>query len=228
MTKKPAVVISLGGSLIAPENIDTTYLLRFRDFIKRNLNKFRFIIVTGGGKTARQYQEAADKLHIKDSESLDWVGLYSSRLNAQLVRVIFGRLAEEEISVDPTVKAIFRRPVLIGAGYKPGWSTDFVAASLAVEYGASRVINLTNISHVYDRDPKKFKNAKSLRKLAWIEYQKIVGTKWRPGLNLPFDPVASGLARVSGLDVCIIYGRKFSEIQKAIEGKKFNGTVIGD
>lgn len=48
--KKEVIVLSLGGSVFLPDNIDVNFLLKFRKLIRAYLNKYKFAIITGGGK----------------------------------------------------------------------------------------------------------------------------------------------------------------------------------
>ena len=111
-------------------------------------------------------------------------------------------------------------------GWKPGCSTDFDAIKFAELYGADTVINLSNISHIYDSDPKKNKKAKKLQNVSWKEMRKIVGNKWIPGANLPFDPIACKEGEHLGIKVLFAKGTDLKEVDNAIEDKKIVGTVI--
>jgi uridylate kinase len=115
---------------------------------------------------------------------------------------------------------------MIGAGFLPGNSSDLDAVVLAKTYGARKIINLTNTDYVYDSDPKKNQSAKPIREISWEDYRKIVGSKWRPRLNSPFDPIASKIAEESKLEVVIANGRKLDNLGKILQGKKFVGTLI--
>jgi uridylate kinase len=101
-----------------------------------------------------------------------------------------------------------------------------VAVRLARLYGASTVINLTNTERVYDKDPAKFRNAKPFDVISWAEFRKIVGTKWSPGSNAPFDPIASRLAARSCMKVIVAKGTDLSNLRELLLGKKFRGTTI--
>ena len=56
--------------------------------------------------------------------------------------------------------------------------------------------------------------------------EKIVGSKWSPELNLPFDPIATKLAKKLGLTVIVTNGNNFENINNIITGDKFIGTII--
>lgn len=228
MRKLPPTVISLGGSLIAPKKgIDTEFLKSFRTLIRRRIKKGeRFIFVCGGGATARQYQHAAKGLGRLTREDIDWLGIHSTRLNAHLVRAMFNGDAHESVVTNPNDPPRFRESILVAAGWRPGWSTDYIAVLLANEFDAEVVINLSDIDRVYSADPKKDKNAVPLDKVSWAEFRKIVGDKWDPGANLPFDPVASKRAQKLGLTVMMVKGQALKDVSAALAGKKFEGTVI--
>jgi len=221
-------VLSLGGSLIAPkEGIDPAFLKRFRALIAKQARKGRrFIIVCGGGATCRAYQKAAAQAAKLTRDELDRLGIQVTVVNASLMRVIFGRLAAPGIVTDPRVVLPRKFPVIIGAGWKPGCSTDHDAVLLAKHFGAGTVVNFSNISYVYDKDPRKFPDAKPFKKLSWAEFIRRFGGRWSPGLNSPFDPVASKAAAKAGLRVVIADGRDLANTDKIIAGKPFKGTVI--
>ncbi len=228
--RKPPIIISVGGSLIVPNGgIDTNFLTKLNYFIRNYIQKdFRFFLVAGGGKIARIYRDAAKKVIGEVSnEDLDWLAIHLTRVNGHLLRTIFQDIAHPRIIENYQKKLKnWREPVVIGAGWKPGWSTDYDAVILAKDYGATTIINLSNIYYVYDKDPKKFKDAKPIKKITWEELEVIVGKKWTPGLSVPFDPIATQLAKKLNLTVIITNGKDFSNLQNIFEGKKFKGTVV--
>lgn len=225
--KSKLIVVSLGGSLIAPGEVDSKFLKKFKELILKFLRKnYRFIIITGGGATARKYQSAIQKVGVLNSEDRDWIGIHTTRLNGHLLRTIFRKYAHPRINKNPYNKFDFREKILIGAGWKPGFSTDLDAVILAKEYGAKTLINLSNIDYVYTADPRKFRNAKKIKEIAWSDFRKIVGDKWDPGLNAPFDPVASKMAEELEMEVVIMNGKKLKNFENYIRDKKFQGTVI--
>jgi len=218
-------VISLGGSLIVPGEVDVKFLAEFRKVILGRKNE-RLIIVCGGGKTCRHYQNAARLLGAKSSPGLDLIGVASTGLNAELVRVIFMPHSHERVIHNPTEKIRTGKRIIICSGWKPGFSTDVDAVLAARNFGAGRIINLTNVDHVYDRDPAKHRDAKPIEKISWNNFLKIAGKKFMPGMHLPFDPVASRLAKKHRIGVVVMNGRKLGNFKKFLAGKKFVGTVI--
>ncbi len=220
------IILSVGGSIISPDKPDYFFLREFKNFIIRNLKKYRFIIVCGGGKTNSYYNEAAKRVSNIKKEDLDWLGITATRLNAELVRTIFGEVAYKKVIYNPEAKLKTNKKIIIAAGWKPGRSTDFVAVILAKKFEAKEIINMTNISYVYDKDPTKFKDAKKLFNITWKEYRKIIGNKWTPRLNSPFDPIASREAQKNKLTVIIIKGTDLNNVERNLHEKNFDGTII--
>ncbi len=221
-------VISVGGSIIIPpEGFNIEFLKKFRELIlKRVKLGEKFILVIGGGSTCRKYQAAAKEVTNASAIDLDWLGIYGTHLNARFVGLLFNGLAETELIINPTKKVKSKKSILIAGGWKPGCSTDYDAVLLAKTYGAKELINASNINYVYTADPKKDANAKPLPQLTWPEMQKIVGDKWDPGANLPFDPKAVKEAGKLKLKVSFVKGTDLDEFAKILGGNEFAGTVI--
>lgn len=217
-------IISLGGSVLVPNNINVRYLKSFAKLIKKYSAKHRFIIVTGGGKTARIYQEAAKRICNPYPEDLDWLGIHATRLNAHLLRTVLRNIAHPRIVKDPTKKIPFKK-VLIAAGWKPCCSTDFDAVLLANTYKANTIINITCIDYLHNKDPRRYKSARKIKKATWQELQNIVGKRWTPGMNAPFDPIAVAEAMKHKLKLIII-GPSIKNLEALLSGRKFKGSVI--
>lgn len=224
---KERVVVSVGGSLIVPDQIDTNFLTRFKALILEKVQRgFTFSIITGGGKTARRYQDAAQAVTPLSPQDLDWIGIHSTRLNGQLLRNIFVGYAHPQVITNPTIDIDVDEPIIIAAGWQPGYSTDYDAVLMAKNLGARRVVNLSNIDYVYDKDPKRYPDAKKMEKVSWEEFRKIIPDRWDPGLSSPFDPVAAKEAEALGLEVAIMNGAKLEEFSNYLDSKPFIGTVI--
>lgn len=220
------IVLSLGGSLICPDGFDFVFLKKFRQLIEKYIRRsFKFVVICGGGRLARNFQEIASKNKRLSNEELDWLGIYATKINSSIVRSIFGNNAEDIVVSNPTKKISIKKNILIASGWKPGWSTDYDAVLLAKNLKANEVFNISNVDYVYDKDPKKFKDAKKIEKMKWNNYLKMTGTKWKAGMNVPFDPIAARAAQESKIKVYII-GKDLNNLRNSLDGKKFKGTVI--
>lgn len=225
-----SIILSLGGSLIVPNGgIDTSFLKSFSEFIRRHIEKNgrRFFIITGGGGTCRHYIKAASEIVSVPNEDLDWLGIHTTRLNAHLVRTIFRDFARPHIIEHYDEKQdIEDYPIIVGSGWKPGWSTDYCAVSMAKNYGAKKVINMSNTDGVYTADPRKDTTATRIDNLTWEKYREMVGDTWTPGLSAPIDPIAARLADEMGLVILTLQGYNLENLENAIEGREFVGTRI--
>lgn len=221
------IIISLGGSLIVPEEIDIEFLKSFKALILEHVAKGKkFVIIAGGGKINKKYNEAARKLSSPSDENLDWIGIAALKLNAELVRVIFAEHANAKVIENLSNKFSFEKSIIIGSAYEPGKSSDWDAVEAAKTVGAKKIINLSNTDYAYDSDPKINPNAKKIEQISWAEYRKIIPTEWTSRLNTPFDPIASKIAEEAGTTVMTMDGRKIDNLDKCLKGEKFVGTVI--
>ncbi|UTC97327.1 UMP kinase [Treponema denticola] len=228
-------VLSVGGSIVAPDKPDFDFLDKFSKTIRNWLlqdSSRKIIMVIGGGAPARDYQNAYRKVcdlrkaPAKNDEA-DWIGIMATRLNAQLVKAVFEELCPNPVVYDPTTVDMFGGQILVAAGWKPGFSTDNDAVVLAERFSGNLVVNLSNIAKVYTDDPKKNPEARPIDSISWEDFIKIVGTEWVPGKNTPFDPIASQRAQKAGIKVICAAGKDIENLENILNGKDFKGTVIG-
>ena len=100
--KQETVIISLGGSIIIPDEVDVRFLRRFRELVLKHARAGkRFIIIAGGGMVCRRYQAAAAKITRLTAEDLDWLGIHATRFNAHLLRTIFRGHAHRRVIKNP-------------------------------------------------------------------------------------------------------------------------------
>src|SRR3989344_7283346 len=228
---KDTVVLKLGGSLIVPNGgLDIEYIKKFYNFIRQQVaeNNRRFFILIGGGKLSRHYRDAGAEItgHELPTEDLDWLGIHATRLNAHLFRTIFRDMAHPNIIKDYSFIEKPDKPIVIAAGWKPGWSTDYDAVILAQDYNIKSIVKMSNTDHVYNKDPNRFKDAKPYETISWKEYRAMIGDTWQPGQHEPFDPIAAKLASQLGTKVLYLDGQDIINAEKAMSGEKFVGTII--
>lgn len=222
------VIMSLGGSIIVPKEIQIKFLKNFKNFILKFLRKnYKFIIVTGGGNVCREYQKAAAAITKVSDEDKDWIGIHATRLNAHLIRTIFKKEAYPVVLDNPFKQINGKKyKLFIASGWRPGWSTDYDAVLLAERFEADKIINASNIDYVYDKDIARYKNAKPIADISWTEYRKIIGFEWKPGMKAPIDPIAARLASKLKMTVIVTKGTNLKNLENILLDKKFTGTVI--
>ena len=222
------IVIALGGSLIVPCKIQTKFLKRFKTFILKNIRKERrFIIVAGGGFTARNYIKAVSSYSIPDKDK-DWIGIYATKINACLLKTIFKEKAYPLIiDKNPSsIKEALKYPVIIGSGWQPGWSTDYDAVMLTKRFNADQIIIASKINYVYNKDISKYKDAFPIKEISWDKYRKLIKKRWKPGMAAPVDPIAAKLASKLKMRVIVTNGKNIKNLENILNNRKFKGTII--
>jgi len=226
--KKDIKVLSLGGSLIVPNEINLSFLRKFRETIRKNTRKFKFVIVCGGGSVARKYIKALSKEGQKDYIQ-DLAGISVTRLNARFMSYFFGINPEKGIPHDmKSIKNLLLKNDIIFCGglrYASDQTSDSTAVKLANYLGAN-FINLTNVKGLYDKNPAKFKDAKFIPRTTIGEFNKLVmKIEAKPGMHAPVDHSAMRVIRENKIKTFII-GDDIKQLDNLLNGREFVGTRI--
>lgn len=226
--QKKVLVLSLGGSLIVPDQVDIKFLQEFRNVIEKNKKNYKFVIVCGGGSVARKYISAL-KQDGKKEYFQDLAGISVTRLNARLVAYLLGKSAEWEPPKDEKhVKEMLKKNDFVVCGglrYAPDQTSDTTAVKLA-NYLNSDFINLTNVKGLYDQNPKEFKDAKFIPSISIEGFNKIVmSIPQKPGMHAPVDHSAMKIIKKHNIKT-IILGKDMKNFDDFLNGKSFVGSVI--
>ncbi len=232
--KKQVIVLSLGGSLIIPKNINVKFLRKFKKVLQKHTKKYKFVVSCGGGSTAREYINGLAKEHLnkktkKFHQSL--LGIASTRLNARFMTYFFGNDANKGIPHDmKEVKNMLKIYDVVFCGalrYAKNETSDATAAKLA-NYFDSEFINLTNVKGLYTKNPKKYKDAKFIKKITWKDFNTIAQKiKFKPGQHFVLDQNAAKIIKKYKIPTYIL-GNKLKNLDKVLKRKKFTGTLIKD
>src|SRR3989304_4722583 len=189
------VVLSLGGSVLAPGEPDAAFLRTLADALRSLARSRRLFVVTGGGRAARAYMEAGRALGAPEPY-LDRLGIKVTRLNARLLIAALGGKSPDEMphTVEEAVVAGGTSRRVGRGGTTPGHTTDAVAAELAEAVGAARLVNATSVDGVYRADPAKDPTARRLDRVTHDELVRLFGKAHaRAGPSIGFDPKGAGL-----------------------------------
>ena len=118
------VVISIGGSVIAP-TLDAKRFIAYAEVIKEIAKSNTVLIVTGGGKAARDYIGVARSMGANEAVC-DLIGISLSRLNARLLISALSSVAFQDIPHNymEAENAMSSHKVVIMGGVTPGQTTD--------------------------------------------------------------------------------------------------------
>ncbi len=223
---RKAWVISLGGSRIVPNEVDDRFLLKFKKLIDSHKSQ-KFVVVTGGGSTARKYISALRKLGegIK-AQSLE--GIAITRLHARLMSKFFGKRANEDLPFNmKKVENLLEKNQIVFCGalrYEKKNTSDGTAAKIAGHI-KSPFINLTNVKGLYSADPRKDKKAKFIKKISWKKFSEITNKiKYKAGQHFVLDQTAAKIIQKDKIPTYIV--GSLTAIDNILKNKKFVGTII--
>lgn len=226
---KKTIVLSLGGSLIIPDNVDHKYLFEFKKIILKNTDKYKFVIVCGGGSLARKYINAL-KQEKTNNQFQSLAGISATRSNARFMNYFFKINPWKGIPHKmKVVKKYLKQQDIIFCGalkYHPNQTSDSTAAQIAKKLKA-KFINLTNVQGLYTDNPIKNKKAKLISKISWKDFEKIANKmKFKPGQHFVLDQTAASIIKRNKIPTYII-GKNTKQLDNLLKGKRFVGTRIG-
>jgi uridylate kinase len=224
------VVVSLGGSVIVPDDMDDVFLRQFSEMIEGLCERYQIYLVCGGGKIARYYISVGRSLGLSEFQ-LDELGIMATRLNASLVAQALRERAVGKVPTEVLEAHRLERKgkVVVMGGTVPGHTTDAVSAMLAMEVRAARIINGTSVDAAYTADPRKDHHAERLSKISHQQLFELVNVGLHgAGPSNVFDRLGAQIARDNGIDIYIVNGRNLEEVRAAIEGRPIKGTVVSD
>lgn len=219
------VVLKLTGKVFSEEYITT--LKTIANTIKFMHEKgYRVVVVTGGGKLAREYISLGRKLGLNNSR-LDVIGIETSRINALILASLLGDSCYAPIprNIDEFMRAWSSNRIVVLGGLQPAQSTNAVAAIIAELISADLLINATVVDGVYDKDPSKYADAKLLSEVSIEELEKMLSQEFLPGHYELIDPLALNIIRRSRINIVFTNAFKPENIAKILKGERV-GTWI--
>ncbi|WP_292488103.1 UMP kinase [Methanohalobium sp.] len=201
------VVLSIGGSIIA-NDLDPERFVFYKNALSKLLPDHQLVIVTGGGKAARDYINVARSVGSNEAVC-DFIGIEVTRLNAQLLISAFGEDAypEPPRTYKEAKLALASDKVVVMGGVVPGQTTDAVSAILAEYLNADFLVIATSVDGVYSKDPVQDPNAKRYEKLSAKELVDVViSTEIKAGSKSPVDPLAAKIIERCKMPTTIMDG----------------------
>ena len=160
----------------------------FASEIKSVSDTHELVIVTGGGNIVRGSELKKDFFR-RNTMTADWMGMMAVVMNA----IALQDFLEHEYELDTRVmsalevnkvcepyyyrKAIShlkkgRIVILAGGIGTPNFSTDTTMVQRASELDINLALRGTKVDGIYNKDPKKHKDAKLIRRLSYMGYLK--------------------------------------------------------
>jgi uridylate kinase len=227
---KKVIVLSLGGSLIVPGKIDIDFLEKFRKVLLKNRKKYRFVVVCGGGSTARNYIKGLeDEKSRKKVYLQSMMGIASTRMNARFMTYFFGKDANRGIPHEmKEVKDSLRKNDIVFCGalrYEVDQTSDSTAVKLA-RFLRCDFVNLTNVKGLYEKNPKRFRSAKFIPEISSKDFLKRARKiEFHPGQHFVLDQTAARIVHKYGVRSFIL-GEDMDNLDRFLNGRHYVGTVI--
>jgi len=222
------VVISIGGSILAPE-LDSDRVAAHAEVIESLAAAGCEIgIVVGGGGVARDYITAARDLGANEVQ-LDQLGIDVTRINARLLISALGSSAKPTPATDYDAAgdALRRGDISVMGGITPGQTTDAVAAAFAEYVGADLLVYATSTDGVYDADPEADPEAIKYTTMSPTELVDLIVPMSRDaGASAPVDILAAKLLERSGMRTVVLDGSEPSNIESAVLQGSHTGTDV--
>ncbi|HIR48445.1 MAG TPA: UMP kinase [Candidatus Faecimonas gallistercoris] len=226
------VLLKLSGEALATANgsgIDFEKTLLFAKNIKECADMgVEIAIVVGGGNFWR------GKLNTyMDRATSDYIGMLATTMNAlalgdafkqigQDVRVQTGiemRQVAEFYIKDRAIRHLEKgRITVFGCGTgSPFFSTDTAAALRAAEIKADALIKATNVDGIYDKDPKKYKDAKFISSIGYLD---VLNQKLQV-----MDSTAISLCMEEKIPILVFNIHENGSLRKLLLGEKLGSIV---
>jgi len=187
-------------------------------------------IVIGGGNIYRGVAASAEGM---DRASADYMGMLATCINALALQdalekanvptrvqtaIEMAEIAEPYIRRRAIRHLEKGRIVIFGAGTgNPFFTTDTAASLRAMEISAEVIMKATKVDGIYDKDPKKFADAKKFDKISYIEVL-------NKGLNV-MDSTAISLCMDNKLPIVTFDMTQKGNVLKAVMGENI-GTLV--
>ena len=186
-SKNKRILLKLSGeSLMGSENygIELEVIDKIANDIK-NLNetKIQTCIVIGGGNIFRGLAASAKGM---ERANADYIGMLATVMNSLGLQNGLEKLSLETrvmsaFPIQSICETYIRRRairhmekgriVICAAGTgNPYFSTDTAAALRAAELECDCIFKATQVDSIYDKDPKKYNDAKEIKKISYDDY----------------------------------------------------------
>jgi uridylate kinase len=189
-------------------------------------------LVIGGGNIFRGVAASSSGM---DRAGADYMGMLATLINAlALSDAVEARGVKTRVlsalEVQKVAEPYIRRRairhlekgrlIIFAAGTgNPFFTTDTAASLRAMEIGAEIVMKATKVDGVYDKDPKKHKDARMFRRLSYLDVL-------NRGLEV-MDSTAISLCRDNNLPILVFNMTKPGNIRRVVLGEPL-GTLVLD
>lgn len=232
--KYKRILLKLSGEVFGGKqklNIDPQILsIMASEIASAKKHNVQIAIVVGGGNIFRGLSGSE---HGVDRTTGDYMGMLATVINALALQDALEKIGtpsrvQTAIEMKSVAEPFIRRRairhmekgrvIILAAGTgNPYFTTDTTAALRAAELDADIILKATKVDGVYDKDPKKFKDAKKFKKLSHLDIIK-------DSLKV-IDTTAASLCMDNNIPIIVFDVMKKGNIERAVRGGEV-GTII--
>lgn len=233
--KYKRILLKLSGEALAGDKqfgIETSVLDRIAGEIKEIVALgVEVAVVVGGGNFFRGVSGSAGGG--MDRASADYVGMLATVMNSLLLQNALEKAGvptrvQSAITMNAVAEPFIRRRalrhlekgrvVILAAGTgNPFFTTDTTAALRANELGVDVVLKATKVDGIYDKDPKKYTDAKKYDTLTYLDVL-------NQGLEV-MDSAATSLCMDNKISIIVFDLGVQGNIKRIVTGENI-GTVV--
>ena len=228
------ILLKMSGEVLMGDSlfgIDTKTIEAVAEDIKEVVDHgIELCLVIGGGNIFRGVSLAGKGM---DRANADYMGMLATVMNALAVQDALEKLGcDTRVMTAFTMKEVAEpyirrravrhlekgRVVICAAGTgNPYFTTDTTAALRAMELKCEAILKATKVDGVYDKDPKKFPDAKRYDTVTYMEtLEKRLGV---------MDATAIALARDNAMPIIVFNLFKAGNIRRVVAGENI-GTIV--
>ena len=223
------IVIAIGGSILLKE-YDYQKFQEYSEILKSLSNEHELFVVVGGGKPARDYINVIRDLNGGEAQCDD-IGIEVTRINAKLLLTALGDYAYQRVphNFQEALEFSASGKIIVMGGTEPAHSTDAVSAILAEYIHADKLINLTSVDGMYNKDPNKYEDAELIKEITASEMMDFInGKDTKAGTYEFFDMTAIQMIKRSSIETVIANGYTPENLTKVINGEDIGTKIINE
>lgn len=223
------IVIAIGGSILLKE-YDYQKFQEYSEILKSLSNEHKLFVVVGGGKPARDYISVIRDLNGGEAQCDD-IGIEVTRINAKLLLTALGDYAYQRVphNFQEALEFSASGKIIVMGGTEPAHSTDAVSAILAEYIHADKLINLTSVDGMYNKDPNKYEDAELIKEITASEMMDFIsGKDTKAGTYEFFDMTAIQMIKRSSIETVIANGYTPENLTRVINGEDIGTKIINE